>query len=59
MALRVTFDIINPSKDSIYCILERRLGRKPTNAECREEIFRIIEGSSIHERKSQCHASSI
>jgi hypothetical protein len=41
--LKVTVDVINPRSDSIYSQLAEKLGRAPTNAECREECFRILD----------------
>ncbi len=45
--VKVTVDVINPAPNSIYCVLKRRIGREPTNAELREECHRIMRGDDF------------
>lgn len=47
MEFRVTFAATNHNPDTIWNRLARKLGREPTNAECREEVFRILDKSDV------------
>lgn len=40
--MKIKIDIINPRPGSIWDNLTRKLGRAPTNAECRAECIRIL-----------------
>jgi len=40
--MKITVTVTNNNPDTIYNKLAAKLGRAPTNAECKEEIFRIL-----------------
>lgn len=42
MAVAVTITFRNDNPGTIFNRLAARLGRDPTNQECRDEIFRIL-----------------
>ncbi|WP_156157134.1 hypothetical protein [Pseudorhizobium banfieldiae] len=42
MAVTVTVTVRNDNPDTIWNKLAARLGREPTSAEARDEVFRIL-----------------
>lgn len=47
MAIITTTTWTNRNPDTIFNKLAAKLGREPTNEECREEIFRIIRENKV------------
>lgn len=50
--IAVTVTVTNNNPSTIYNVLARKLGREPTNAECRDEIHRIL-GEARAEREGK------
>ncbi|WP_274533370.1 MULTISPECIES: hypothetical protein [unclassified Rhizobium] len=44
MAIQINVTVTNNNPGTIYNRLKARLGREPTNQECKAEIFRILKG---------------
>ena len=38
-----TITVTNKNPDTIYNRLAEKLGRAPTNEECKQEVFRILD----------------
>lgn len=43
MPIQINFTVTNDNPDTIWNKLVAKLGRDPTNDECRDEIHRLLE----------------
>ncbi len=46
--MNITISFHNPNPNTIWNRLKEKLGREPTNEECKERIFEILDEARIN-----------